>query len=88
MLPARERRGEVLFCRPELISTFASLHFVRHVHKQLGERRMKALIKYCVFAMVTLAASSGCALAQVATGALGAPVNEDLTRLGDGFFFH
>src|SRR4029077_411743 len=35
----------------------------------MGERRMKALMNFCVFAMVTLAASSGCALAQVATSA-------------------
>jgi enamine deaminase RidA (YjgF/YER057c/UK114 family) len=30
---------------------------------------MKALMNFCIFAMVTLAASSGCALAQVATSA-------------------
>lgn len=64
-------RGVVLSCKGRAdfnFRKFASAN-VRHGASTMGEQRMKALMNFCIFAMVTLAVSSGCASAQVANSA-------------------
>src|ERR1700752_259271 len=71
MLTARENGGKSCFLREALLSTFANSHLQTSAIRMrtMGERRMKALMSFCIFVMATFAISSGCALAQDAASA-------------------